>query len=458
MELEEAKAILIAHNIRFHPDASSTPGSILFAAQRKLKEDTNKRKIAVCSRRAGKTTVAVDALIEAALQTPAQYPYIALTRESAKRIAWGMFEDLLERYNVSHKANESDLSFKLDNKSIIFLYGADQKDLISRLRGPKYGMAVIDEGQSFRPTLLNDLVYSVLDAGLQDLNGPLWLLGTPGPVCVGDFYEWSVGKKKGFSSHHWTVKDNPHLDGEAIIKRVMETNGWELDNPTLQREWMGLWVEDPESRLFKFTEENIVDTIPEFPDPHYIIGIDWGHHDATAFSVVMYSEDSPNAYVVHSEAHEEMLITDAAERIKALKEKYRQAILVADTGGLGKSITEEVKARTHLHIKPAEKKDKATFIKVMNDSFRQQRLFVYDKCVDLIHQLRTTQIADDGLENRSQPFDECDASIYSFREAKHYIYEPKPKRISVDSEEFMRRQEELEAEQLKQANEKEWWE
>jgi len=460
LDRDQAKAVLVEFNRRFNPSYKERgPGEILFKKQLDFDKDPSKRKIALCSRRAGKTTVAADGLIRAALMNPGiQHPYIALTKESALRIIWSMLLDLLGQYGIKFESNETKLSIIFENKATIFCYGADQKDLISRLRGPKYGMAVVDECQSFRPTLLNELVFSVLDAGLQDLNGPLWLLGTPGPVSAGDWYEWSTNRKRNFSSHHWTILDNDHLNGPEILSRVMEQNAWGRDNATLQREWLGVWIEDSENRLVHFTDKNIVDTVPEMENPMHIIGVDYGSNDQTAFVVLQYSIEHPNVYAIEAHGASHMLITEISRTIRGLKEKYPDSFVIADTGGLGKSITEEIIYRERIHIKPAEKKNKLTAIQVLNDSLNQERLFVHESLKDLIHQLRVLQKAPDGLENRSQPADLFDAALYAFREAKHYVYEPKQERASYDDERFMIDQENLEAERHSKNSERTWWE
>lgn len=456
----EAKACLIALNLRSNPlYQAKKPGEILFPKQADFAKDPDTRKLALCSRRAGKTTVAADALIQAALKYPAvQFPYIALTRESAKRIIWTMLFELLEKYGIPFKPNESELSIKFENRSILFCYGADQKDLIARLRGSKYGMAVIDECQSYRPSLLKSLIYDVLDAGLQDLNGPLWLLGTPGPVCVGDWYDLSSGQKKGFSRHYWSVLDNPYLDGKAIMARVMEKNGWDINNATLQREWFGKWVEDTEKRLVQISDDNVVDQMPELKDRMHVIGIDYGWNDQTAFTVLAYSHLHPNVYAVKSIGASEKTITETAETLQRLMKEYPDSIIVADTGGLGKSITEEIKQRHSINIYPAEKSHKLTNIQIMNDALRKKTFKILSSEVDLIHQLKVLQRGDNGLEHPDQPADLFDSCLYALTKARHYVYQEPILKPHRDSQAFMDLQEEIEAEQMRQANQKEWWE
>ena len=61
-----------------------------------------------------------------------------------------------------------------------------------------------------------------------------------------------------------------------------------------------------------------------------------------------------------------MLPSEIAERIRAYIEQYSFTSIVADTGGLGKSIVEEFKQRWALPIRAAEKKNKASYVELMN--------------------------------------------------------------------------------------------
>jgi len=55
------------------------------------------------------------------------------------------------------------------------------------------------------------------------------------------------------------------------------------------------------------------------------------------------------------------------------------------------------------------------------------------------------------------PNDLVDACLYSFREAKNYIYEPVEPEPSRDSQKYMDRLEQEEAEQVLLKTQKEWW-
>jgi len=140
--------------------------------------------------------------------------------------------------------------------------------------------------------------------------------------------------------------------GEYLDKKK-HSKGWADDNPVYLREWCGRWVRSDDSLVYRYHSHNIVDGLPDDHDFEYILGVDLGYHDATAFVVMAYSRDLPHVFIVDCHKQSKMLPTDIAERISDLADEYDFNRIVADTGGLGKSIVEEFKVRYGLPIYPA---------------------------------------------------------------------------------------------------------
>ena len=404
----------------------------LFEQQQRFLFEPNRYKAALCSRRAGKSRTAAVAMIETAKQYPGEIiPYIALTRQSAKNIMWPALEEIRTLYQLPMEPKESALEYEMTVNgkiSRIMLIGADQKNFIDRLRGPKYPLAVIDEAGHFREHI-ESLVDDVLDPATSDFNGSIMLLGTPGPVPAGYFYEVTTKPSLGFATHKWTVRDNPHMpDIEAFLSDLKKKKGWSEDHPTYRREWYGEWVYDPSSLVYKISDDNVSREMDPYLDWHHVLGIDLGWHDQTAFSVLAYSTDSPIIHVIRTEGFSNMIPSDIAEYARMIIEEYRPTNIVMDTGGLGKSIAEEFRRRFHIPIKPAEKKDKLANIELFNGDMANGRILFDPENEELIHQMKTLSKADNGLENPDQRNDLCDATLYAWRECKHYAYkEPLPK-------------------------------
>lgn len=412
----------------------------LHPKQQKFFYDKSPLKAALCSRRAGKSRSAAVAMIELARRHPGSLvPYIALTRQSAQNIMWPAIEELNKQLFLNLDMKESSLEISVPTKgrpSKIFMVGADQKNFIERLRGPKYPLAVIDEAGGFR-SHIESLVEDVLEPAVADYQGQIWLLGTPGAVPSGYFYEASTNPLKGFSTHHWTLLDNPYFPhAKSFLKDLMRRKNWDEDHPTYQREWLGKWAYDASALVYKLNDYNICEKADEEIDWNYVLGIDVGWHDQTAFSVLAYSVDSPITYVVHCEGHSELIPSEIADYARMMIEIYDPTNIVMDTGGLGKSIAEEMRKRFQIPVEAAEKRDKMATIELMNGDLKTNQLRIFSKNQGLIEQMRRLQKTDNGLEDPSLPNDLCDGTLYSWRKCKQYAYQGESYRVDINSNEW----------------------
>lgn len=116
--------------------ASFNIDEILFDKQLEFVKDPNNYKVAVCSRRAGKTVSAAAYLIDTAINNEGVVClYITLARTSAKRIIWRELLRMVREYNIKAKINLSELSLTFDNESIIYLSGASDTSEMEKFRG-----------------------------------------------------------------------------------------------------------------------------------------------------------------------------------------------------------------------------------------------------------------------------------------------------------------------------------
>lgn len=129
---------------------------------------------AVCHRRFGKTVLAVNHLIDAALRCDRERPrfaYLAPTYRQAKAIAW----DYLKHYTKNipgRKVNESELYVSLPGDRQIRLYGADNPD---SLRGI-YLDGVVPDEYGLMPS---KTFPEVIRPALADRQGWAFFIGTP---------------------------------------------------------------------------------------------------------------------------------------------------------------------------------------------------------------------------------------------------------------------------------------
>jgi len=424
----------------------------LFNHQLKLIRDPSRRKAARCGRRAGKTTTAAAYLVRECLNRPgALCGYLTITSKQAQRLIWPELKRLNRHYKLGITFKLSDLVAHFPNGSEIWVAGADKLDQIEKFRGIAFLLVVLDETASFK-AYLEQLVEEVLEPTLEDYSGTVMMIGTPSRACAGMFYDATMNVDSGWSKHHWTVLDNPLFPkwrrkrnwrqrAKNWLKAKKIEKNWDDDDPILNREWLALWVRDHGSMVYKWDPEKNryrwTTASREGYEWFYILGVDLGHDDATAFVVVAFSPDVPWCQFVRSEKKSGMDITDVAKRIRQLQDEYGPLKTVVDTGALGKMIVEEMRRRHHLALIAAEKKDKLAFQEAMNADFRKGLIHVDPtRCGTLITEWEALQKDDSGHEDDRFPNDCADAGLYAWREARHYRHEPVEEQPKAGTDEY----------------------
>ena len=392
-------------------------------------QDPSRFKLSRSGRRAGKSFCGATYMILEALSNPSTpVLYIGLTRESAKEAVWGTLITILDTLSIPHEARQSALKISFPNGSFIRLFGADTPNAKDRLRGQKFRLICIDECGFYQGM---DAIIPALLPMLADYAGTLAMLSSPGVLLSGFFYEADVGKNKGdWSQHSWNMSDNKFFQGPAnnpkygtraeeeltTICNIM-FNG-DRQRPAFVREYMGLWVRDNSALVYPFTDANLIPSPNPLPKEQYGLGVDIGVTSASAIAVLKYSEYSNEVQIVETWSESEVLIDDFADILKDYMEKYSTSLIVADTGGLGAAVVQELRKRYDLPVRAAEKTNKSLHQRVFANDLLNCRI----KCVDSLNIIKEWSkiIRDDitGEEVKGQPNHEADAALYIYR----YIY------------------------------------
>lgn len=417
----------------------------------------------------GKTVSCAADLVNTVLQHDhGDVLYTTLNRKTAKRIIW---KDLLlinKKYNLGAHINNQELTmtFPHGDNPTIHITGAKDSVEIEKFRGMALRKIYIDECQSFR-SYISEFIEDVLEPCLVDYDGSLCLIGTPGPIPAGFFYETSHNPE--WANFKWTIKDNPHIERksgkpvEQILKELRVRRGISADDPSYMREYLGLWVQDNDALVYHFnTSENIYAQKPLHEDLDYIFGIDIGFHDADAIAVLGYSSYTGKVYLVEEHVRRRQGVSDLVREIERLRAIYDPVKMVMDTGGLGKKIEEELRTRHTLPVHAAEKIRKFEFIELLNDDLRTGRFQAFKGSIFEQDSYLLQWNKDDPYKLKvSSNFhsDIADAVLYAWRECKHYIEVTIEKRYGKNSDEYMRKMEEEEAEkvQFRKENPDDWF-
>jgi hypothetical protein len=411
--------------------------TILSPKQRAFVEDKARRRVAVTSRQSGKTTGCLTILTNAAQVPNTEHLYIAPTREAARDPFWERLKKHCEDNKLNALPNETRLEMRFpDRNSIISLRGVPDIKRANRLLGPTRDTVVIDESASYPDAVLMTLVTKVIEPSLMVKKGSLILVGTPGLQPKGFFYETT--KSSGYSHHVWGMSDNPvYGDGVAEIHAgILESNRWTRESPTFRREYLGEWCADTEAGVYRVSDANLYDTLPE-GDWRYVLGVDFGYRDEAAFIVVGWREHDPTLYVVHEDSEQELLVDGYVSRLRQLIKDYNPIAVVADAGALGKTLVETLIINHGLPVEAADKRDKPVAIRQVNADLSKGVIRIKrDGLYDQMSTLRWHPDKIGLLEQPGMPNDRCDAFLYAYRRAMHYTQKPLPPKISHGSAEY----------------------
>lgn len=424
--------------------------SFLFDKQLSFVEDPSPFKVAVCSRRAGKTVACAAHLVHTAINNPdSTNLYITLSSVSGKRIIWKEFKKIIKAFKLPVKTNDAELSLTFPNESKVYIVGAHDATEIEKFRGISIKLCYIDECQSFK-SYIKELIDDIIGPALIDHAGSLCLIGTPGPIPVGYFHECAVTSKD-WSKHYWTFWDNPHIPitskstHQELFDRELRRRGVLQTDPSVQREWFGRWVLDSDSLLIKYDAKKChYESLPIGPNNlqyNYVMGVDIGYDDADAIAILGWSDNSPNTYLVDELVTPKQGLTELVNQIQDLQKKYPVSKIVMDMGGLGKKMGEEMIRRYLIPVEAADKAKKMENVEVMNDSLRTGRFKAKDNSrfaqeSYLVEIDRDKSTPDRIVVSSRFHSDIIDAVLYAFKCSPAYTWEPAPEKPKPGTKEW----------------------
>lgn len=423
----------------------------LFRQQIEAIDDPAQFKTLLSGRRTGKSTTAAAYLFDKALTRPGSSSiYITLTRGTAKRIMWHQLKRLVNEFELGVKWNNTDLVGYVPNQSMIQLAGADTQADIDKFRGVAFDLVIIDECKSFPTNIIDELIAEVITPCLADRMGTLVMMGTPGAILSGTFYQatrpgaehsrpWDQrndpkweGRPYLWSNHTWTLRDNvamPHLWEAALA--LKERNRWRDDNPIWLREWLGQWISDDQALVYRYSEErNGYTPDPEQPygipegegqDWKFVMGLDLGYDDDFSLQVAAYSETCEQFYQVYEYSSPGLTIGDVARKIKEVQALFDIDVMVGDRAGLGKQIFATLEETYELHIEATNKTDKRDFIEILNSELLEGRAKIMK---DSRLAMEMTYLHWDEAKRKEDPAapnNNCDAFLYLWRHSLHHF-------------------------------------
>jgi hypothetical protein len=449
--------------------------------------DKSHFKALFCTRRAGKSFIIGLYLFMTAVQHPgSNCLYLGRFRRTVIDI---MNKDVLmvinrRFYGSKARWNSTEGQWKFPNGpdplepfnggSVIKMRGADANMYaMHTMVGQKYRLAILDEASKYQHDI-RELVYEVLLPAMGDDIGTTVLSGTPSNKASGLFYDITSGVKTGgWKVHTWTWKENTYAYDnikvlhDEMLKDSEDENGYPtiIDTPGYKQEWLGKWEVDDRAIVYHFDPmKNMADKLPR-PEKDYtwLLTIDTGFRDATAFGISCYSQYDPNLYFTniiarrglipgavakviywlwkgewHSKLSDIELMPDLMHELLALKPPPQGfSRIIMDCGAQALAQAEEFRQRYGIPIQATDKQFKKGAIDMFNNDLIMGRIKVLPNASEVIDQWEKL-IWDERKRAYSPPQyhedsrmanDMCDVCLYSARFARNYLAAPPPKEL-----------------------------
>lgn len=387
---------------------------------------------AITHRRWGKTQGFIHYAIERCQSRPmTRAALIYRYRSDGIDVAWPIIEELVQRYNLDVKLNQNLLTCRFSNGSQIKVYGADH-----RFRGQKNDLILFDEAQEFLDPLEVERLIRKLAPGLADRRGRLFMVGTPGDIKKGYFYEVISGDRPEWVVIKSTPFENPHTRQELIdLLDIYKQSNPEIEKePWIQREFYGKWVID--------SRKNVITIIPQINylyewvaqrGDRYVVSCDWGDAQSAITLGTWNTSRYPWLIILKTITLKGGLISDHAETLKALQRQYNP-VFVADPGGISKAIVRELTTVHGIPITHAEKENRAGQIKLLKTDVSLGLIKIYNmdnpkqpnkhplsiQWDDLVYVTNKRT----GEKEESKPRDIHDTVLYMRRWAAKHLFDP----------------------------------
>jgi hypothetical protein len=217
--------------------------------------------IALCSRRAAKSTSIMALLAMDASEFDGVQIYFGKTKPAVRLSIWQkVWKPLIKKhfhvkgvFEVVH--NETMMTSTFPNGAIVAFTGTDDKAHVETYLGNKLRRAVIDEAQSQPPSVLKPLIDEILPPALSDVGAQLIVAGTIPEVPAGTFYElWQTGI--GWLKRNWSRFQNPHLgtveEQMEKLQKYLQTSGHKITDSIVRRDWFGEFVFDTNATAYAY--------------------------------------------------------------------------------------------------------------------------------------------------------------------------------------------------------------
>ena len=408
----------------------------LFKEQKAVFNDfTSRRKLAMCSRRAGKTEGNVDEILKVAAKPDSRIVYINLTFENAIE---QMYDKVIEEAKRCEIAIEDDSKntgiIHFANGSTCHFKGNKDRAQADKLQGFGNRLVIIDEAQS--QINMNYLIDTILSPTLMDYDDSVLLLtGTP-PRRKGTYFE-AAWNNPVWTKYSWTMFENPYIKNpDAEIDRKCEEKGVTRDSAFIQREFFGKIVYDTEAQVFKDYKVYKGNVPNDFIPTHIYEGVDFGFADYNGVVTLAANVQQRRAYVIYERKFNKSTVSEIIESVREGFENGKRFLLERNpnadlsncqifTDTNEKSITYEMSQTYGLPAYCAYKYDKTMAIEQLAEECRTGRIMNIDGG-ELVNEFEQTLYKRDDQDNITSKLDDAyhpDITMALLYASRQYFYD-----------------------------------
>jgi hypothetical protein len=315
-----------------HQQTSVEPYNIYEPHQQRVVDSPARFKVIVWHRKARKTTMVIKQLVRQAMLFPGTYWYVAPLRTQAKKIVWDDPEMLQKYvpYEIWKNRNNTDLTVKFPNGSILYVLGADNPD---SLRGPNPRGTVLDEYGDMKTDVWSAILQPIVVSNPQAW---CWFIGTP--KGKNEFwYKLQFAK----DNNGWAYSVLPASKSGLLTPEQIQQAKTSTTQAFYEQEYECSFLEGA-GQFFRRIHQNLYDRQqgqPEYGD--FQLGVDLAkYQDFTVLTP--FNLNTMRAYVQDRFNQVDWPLQKA--RIEAAALRYRARVKI-DRTGLGDPVVDDLKAR-----------------------------------------------------------------------------------------------------------------
>lgn len=352
---------------------------------------------------------------------------------------------LNDRFNLGIDEYKKENAFIWPNGYKVLLRGCRDRTECNKRRGSPWVMAIWDEADSIHPALLEYDIHECVEPRLVDFNGTWSVGGTPGLVPHGYWHNLSSGANTNYPLFAWDARTNPHIPNPlqffltalgrmpgitpreqwpagvtSLAQIVDDPKLWHLLPARFVREYLGKWVTDLRSLIYRLTRDHNFEQYALAPT-RWTIGCDLGANgpdnedlDHAAIAVCGSHRTLPYVWVPEARRLRDITVTSLAAELARLCERYPGATIHLDSASAGK-IIEKTFRKLGAPIRAAEKGPKLRRIQIVQALIADKFLLLQQMGC---HDLRNEAVSLVWDETRTKHSEKCaddvwDALLYA---------------------------------------------